>query len=74
MINTKQLRIVLDKMLKSPVAQDARVQVILPDGKYYDIEKISLLENKLLGVRETHRVALTIAPEKWRMGQVLKKL
>ncbi|MEL0214479.1 MAG: hypothetical protein VW948_01705 [Burkholderiaceae bacterium] len=74
MINTKQLRIVLDKMLKSPVAQDARVQVILPDGKYYDIEKISLLEIKLLGVRETHRVALTISPEKWRMGQVLKKL
>ena len=74
MINTKQLRIVLDKMLKSPVAQEARVQVILPDGKYYDIEKISLLENKLLGVRETHRVALTISPEKWRMGQVLKKL
>lgn len=74
MINTKQLRIVLDKMLKSPVAQNARVQVILPDGKYYDIEKISLLENKLLGVRETHRVALTISPEKWIMGQVLKKL
>ena len=74
MINTKQLRIVLDKMLKSPVAQEARVQVVLPDGKYYDITNISLMENKLLGVRETHRVALTISPEKWRMGQVLKKL
>ena len=31
------LRQVLDKMLESPAAQDARVQVCLPDGKYYDI-------------------------------------
>ena len=36
-MNGKLLRQVLDKMLKSPVAQNARVQVCLPDGKYYDI-------------------------------------
>ena len=31
-MNGKLLRQVLDKMVKSPVAQDARVQVCLPDG------------------------------------------
>ena len=45
-MNGRLLRQVLDKMLKSPVAQDARVQVCLPDGKYYDITSLQLLENK----------------------------
>jgi hypothetical protein len=36
-MNGKLLRQILDKMLKGPVAQEARVQVCLPDGKYYDI-------------------------------------
>ena len=36
--------------------------------------KVQLMENKLLGVRETHRIALTIKPETWNMGKVLKKL
>jgi len=47
----KLLRQVLDKMLKSEVAGEARVQVCLPDGKYYDITSLQLLENKLLGSR-----------------------
>ena len=34
MLSGKVLRQVLDKMLKSPAAQEARVQVVLPDGKY----------------------------------------
>ena len=46
----------------------------LPDGKFYDIKGIQLMENKLLGVRETHRIVLVIDPEKWRMGNVVKKL
>jgi len=70
----KLLRQTLDKFMKSPIAQNARVQVVLPNGEFYDIEGMQLLENKLLGVRETHRLAITIAPEKWRMGQVIKKL
>ena len=32
------------------------------------------MENKILGVRESHRIAITIQPEQWRMGKVLKKL
>jgi hypothetical protein len=49
----KLLRQVLDKMMTSGHAQNARVQVLLPDGKYYDITSLQLLENKLIGVRET---------------------
>jgi hypothetical protein len=46
----KLLRQVLDKMMTSDHAQNARVQVLLPDGKYYDITSLQLLENKLIGV------------------------
>ena len=60
--------------MKSPVAQEARVQVVLPNGEFYDIKGIQLLENKLVGVRETHRLVLTIEEEKWRMGKVLKNI
>ena len=70
----KLLRQTLDKFMKSPVAQEARVQVVLPNGEFYDIKGIQLLENKLLGVRETHRLAITIQPESWRMGKVVKKI
>ena len=70
----KLLRQTLDKFMKSPVTQEARVQVVLPNGEFYDIKGIQLLENKLLGVRETHRLAITIQPESWRMGKVIKKM
>ena len=70
----KLLRQVLDKFMKSPVAQDARVQVCLPDGKYYDITSLQLLENKLIGHRETHRLVFTVKSETWNMGKVLKKV
>ena len=73
-MNGRLLRQVLDKMLKTPIAQDARVQVCLPDGKYYDITSLQLLENKLLGARETHRLVFTVKTETWNMGKVLKKV
>ena len=74
MINTKQLRQTLDKFLKGEVAANARVQVVLPNGEYYDITEIKLMQNRLLGVRETHRMVITIDKEKWKMGKVLRKL
>ena len=70
----KLLRQTLDKFMKADVAQNARVQVVLPNGEFYDIKCIQLLENKLLGVRETHRLAITIEPTQWHMGKVIKKL
>jgi|TARA_A100001015_G_scaffold236512_1_gene268713 hypothetical protein len=74
MVSGKLLRQVLDKFMKSPVAQEARVQVCLPDGKYYDIRDIKLMENKILGVRETHRLVMTLYTSKWNMGEVIKKI
>ena len=73
-MNGKLLRQVMDKMLKSPSAQEARVQVLLPDRKYYDITSLQLLENKLIGVRESHRLVFTVQAETWNMGKVLKKM
>ncbi len=74
MVSGKLLRQALDKCMKSPVAQEARVQVCLPDGKYYDIKDIKLMENKILGVRETHRLVMTLYSSKWNMGEVIKKI
>jgi hypothetical protein len=60
MMNGRLLRQILDKMMKGNLQTgNARVQVCLPDGKYYDITSLQLMENKLLGVRETHRLVLT---------------
>lgn len=74
MLHGKSLKQVLDKIVKSPTGQEARVQVCLPDGKYYDITSLQLLENKLLGARESHRLVFTIKAETWNMGKVLKKI
>ena len=74
MFTGKVLRQALDKFLKGEVAANARVQVILPNGEFYDIDGVKLLENKIIGVRETHRLAITVSPEQWKMGKVINKL
>jgi len=74
MLSGKLLRQTLDKFMKGEVAQNARVQVCLPNGEMYDITGIQLMENKLIGVRESHRLVITIDREKWGMGKVIKKL
>ncbi len=74
MFTGKVLRQALDKFMKGEVAANARVQVILPNGEFYDITGVTLLENKLIGVRETHRLAITISTEQWKMGKVIKKM
>ena len=73
-MNGKLLSQVLNKMLVSPAAQDARVQVCLQDGKFYDITSFQMLENKIIGHRESHRLVFTIKAETWNMGKVLKKI
>ena len=70
----KLLRQALDKFMQGEVAQNARVQVVLPNGDFYDVQGIQLMENKLLGVRETHRLVITIEKNRWAMGKVIKKL
>ena len=75
MLKGKVLRQILDKFLKnSEVAANARVQVCLPNGELYDVNGIKLMENKLIGRRESHRLMITINPEKWTMGKVIKRL
>ena len=81
MISGKLLADQLNKFLKSPVCQSARVQVKLPQGEfhspdgYFDIISMSLLENNVIGSRESHRIVLQISTtESWRMGKVKKKL
>ena len=74
MVTGKLLRKVLDKFLKSPVVQEARVQICMPNGEMFDIKDIKLVENKLLGVRESHRLVMTVYKSKWNMGEVIKKI
>jgi len=74
MISLRHFRQVIDKFVKSPAAGDAIVQIVLPNGEFYDIKGVQLVQNKLVGVRESHRLLITIKPESWRMGKVLKKL
>jgi hypothetical protein len=74
-IKGKTLRQILDKFLKgSEVSKESRVQVCLPNGEFYDITGIQLMENKLLGNRESHRLIITIDKERWTMGQVMRKM
>ena len=73
-MNGLLLRQILDKMLKGEAAKSARVQVALPDGKFYDITSLQLMENKLIGVRESHRLVFTVQAESWNMGKILKKI
>ena len=81
MISGKLLAQQLEKFLKSPSCQNARVQVRLPQGEFhspdgfFDVNAITLMENNILGQRETPRLVLDVSTtESWRMGKVKKKL
>jgi|TARA_R100001443_G_scaffold689_2_gene2759 hypothetical protein len=54
---------------KASVTQDARVQVRTPDGRHYDIKGVDLVENKLIGARETHRIVISTHEEVAKMGK-----
>ena len=72
MFTGKILRQALEKFLKGEAAGNARVQVLLPNGEFYDIVGIKLLENKIIGSMETHRLVLTCDKPKLKMGKILK--
>ena len=81
MISAKELALQLDRFLQSPTCQNARIQVKLPRGEFrsldghFDIKSISLLQNNLIGARETHRIVLEISTgESWKMGKPKLKL
>ena len=81
MINGKEFIRQIEKFIKSPVCKDARVQVKVPHGEFrspdgfFDIKKIYLLQNNLIGSRESHRIVLEISTqESWKMGKAKRKV
>jgi len=70
----KFLAQILAKFNKSPVAQNARIQVALPNGKFYDIQGIRLMENKIVGAMETHRLVIVPSVEMAEMAEATKML
>ena len=72
MIDGKTFRHGLDKFFQSPVSQAARVQIELPNGEFYDITGAKLLENKIIGSKETHRLVFLCEKEKSKMGKVIR--
>jgi len=48
MVTGKMFRMALDKFFQAPVAQEARVQICMPDGQMYDIKEIKLMETNCL--------------------------
>ena len=64
------------KFIESPVCKEARIQVKVPHGEFkspdgfFDVKKIYLLQNNVIGDRETHRIVLEISTtESWKMGK-----
>ena len=51
MFTGKVLSQALDKFMKGEVAGNARVQVLLPNGEFYDINGMKLLQNKIKNLR-----------------------
>ena len=74
MIDGKTFRHGLDKFFQSPVSQAARVQIELPNGEFYDITGAKLLENKIIGSKETHRLVFLCEKEKSKMGKVIRMI
>ncbi len=73
MLKSRDLMPILERFLgpkmKASVAQDARVQIRTPDGRHFDIQSINLVENKILGARETHRLVISTHEEVAKMGK-----
>ena len=74
MIDGKTFRQGLDKFFKSPVSLNARVQIELPNGEFYDITGAKLLENKIIGSKDTHRLVLSCQKPTEIMGNPVKVL
>ena len=72
MISAQLIRQALDKFLKAETVKSARIQVRTSDGVYHDIKNMKLLENRLFGARESHRIIIEVCPERAPMGRVIK--
>ena len=72
MISAQLIRQALDKFLKAETVKSARIQIRTSDGVYHDIKNMKLLENRLFGARESHRIVIEVVPERAPMGKVIK--
>ena len=72
MIDAKVLRQALDKFLKAEVVKSARIQVMTADGVFHDVKSMKLMENRIIGSRETLRIVIEVTPERAPMGKVIK--
>ena len=71
----RYLRQVINKfMTNSEVANNARVQVYMPNGETFDVCGIQLMQNKIIGERESHRLIITVEPTQWHMGKMRKRI
>ena len=75
-MKAKELRQFLDKFLVSPVAQQARVQIEMPNGDKLDVKEIQLLETRIIGDRDTHILNLKGIKRggTWKMPKIVGKL
>ena len=73
-ITGKILNHVMKKFMKAEAAQNARVQVELPNGEIYDMTDILLLENRILGDSETHRLVFRCEKPVHNIGKIIGKL
>ena len=74
MFTGKLLKQIVDKFTTSPAAKEARVQVVLPNGEFYDLTGVKLHENKIIGSKETHRLVFLCEKEKSKMGKVIRMI
>ena len=73
-ITGKILNHVMKKFMKAEVAQNARVQVELPNGDMYDMTDVMLLENAIFGDNETHRLVFRCRKSPYNIGKIIGKL
>ena len=75
-MKAKELRQYLDKFLISPAAQQARVQIELPNGDKLDLVEIQLLETRMIGDRDTHVLNIkgVRLSGSWKMPKIIGKL
>ena len=73
-ITGKILDHVMKKFMKAEAAQNARVQVELPNGEMYDMTDVLLLENRILGESETHRLVFRCKKPIHSIGKIIGKL
>ena len=75
MLKSQELEKIIAKFnAGSTASKEARVSVETPDGAMWDVQKIFLAENKIIGSRETHRVVIKVCKEIAPPGKVIGKL